>query len=131
MAGYRNGNKDACSGDSGGPLVVPVDGEYKLAGLVSWGSSKCNTYGAYTRVSDFESWINSNTGIEISYVPPVPTGDSIVCQGVATSSYSVGAIAGATAYEWQLLPSGAGTIQWEFRECISYMESVIYRGCYD
>ena len=59
MAGYRNGNKDACSGDSGGPLVVPVDGEYKLAGMVSWGSSKCNTYGAYTRVSDFESWISS------------------------------------------------------------------------
>ena len=23
MAGFRNGNKDACSGDSGGPLVVP------------------------------------------------------------------------------------------------------------
>lgn len=111
MAGYRNGNKDACSGDSGGPLVVPVDGEYKLAGLVSWGSSKCNTYGAYTRVSDFESWISSQTGIEISFVPPVPTGDSIVCQGVSTSSYSVGTIAGASAYEWQLLPSGAGTIQ--------------------
>ena len=44
-------------------------------------------------------------------MPPVPTGDSIVCQGVSTSSYSVGTIAGASAYEWQLLPSGAGTIQ--------------------
>ncbi len=110
MAGYKNGNKDACSGDSGGPLVVPVEGEYKLAGLVSWGSSRCNTYGAYTRVSDFESWISSNTGIEISYVPPVPSGDSIVCQGIATSRYSVGTIAGASAYEWQLQPSEAGTI---------------------
>jgi hypothetical protein len=110
MAGYKNGNKDACSGDSGGPLVVPVEGEYKLAGLVSWGSSKCNTYGAYTRVSDFESWISSNTGIEISYVPPVPSGDSIVCPTVPSSTYRVDAIAGASAYEWQLLPSEAGTI---------------------
>jgi secreted trypsin-like serine protease len=109
MAGYLNGNKDACNGDSGGPMVVPVDNEYKLAGLVSWGSS-CNTYGAYTRISIFESWINSKTGIEISYVPPVPSGDSIICQGVTTSQYRVAPIAGVTAYEWQLLPSEAGTI---------------------
>ena len=34
MAGYNNGNKDACSGDSGGPLVVPVGDEgFKVAGL--------------------------------------------------------------------------------------------------
>jgi hypothetical protein len=111
MAGYLNGNKDACSGDSGGPLVVPVDNGYKLAGIVSWGSRNCNTYGAYTRVSTFESWINSKTGIEISYVPPVPSGDSIICQGVASSQYSTGKIEGATLYEWQLLPSAAGTIQ--------------------
>jgi hypothetical protein len=110
MAGYRDGNKDACNGDSGGPLVVPVDNEYKLAGIVSWGSSNCNTYGAYTRVSLYESWIEANTGIEVAYVPPVPTGDSIVCQGVTTSKYSVGPIGATTAYEWQLLPSGAGTI---------------------
>jgi hypothetical protein len=111
MAGYKSGGQDACNGDSGGPLVVPVDNEYKLAGLVSWGSSNCNTYGAYTRVSIFESWINSKTGIEISYVPPVPSGDSIVCKGVTTSQYSVGTINAATAYEWQLLPTEAGTIQ--------------------
>ncbi len=110
MAGFHSGNKDACNGDSGGPLVVPVGSEYKLAGLVSWGSSTCDTYGAYTRVSLFESWISSNTGIEISFVPPVPAGDSIICKGVASSVYNVGSIAGATAYEWQLLPAVAGTI---------------------
>jgi secreted trypsin-like serine protease len=110
MAGFLNGNKDACSGDSGGPLVVPFGGGYKLAGIVSWGSSSCDTYGAYTRVSDFEQWISSNTGIEISYSPPVPAGDSIVCHGVASGQYTVGTVNGATAYEWQLLPLNAGTI---------------------
>ena len=110
MAGFLNGNKDACNGDSGGPLVVPVLGEYKLAGLVSWGSSNCNTYGAYTRVSDFESWIRTNTGIKSLYKPPVPVGDSIICQGTESSQYSVQPVSGATAYEWKLLPAEAGII---------------------
>jgi hypothetical protein len=111
MAGYRTGNKDACSGDSGGPFVVPVDGEYKLAGIVSWGSSNCNTYGAYTRIANYESWINSKTGIEITYFPPVPSGDSIVCQGATSGNYSVEPIDGTSEYEWQLTPAAAGSIQ--------------------
>jgi secreted trypsin-like serine protease len=109
MAGYLNGNKDACNGDSGGPLVVPVLGEYKLAGIVSWGSSNCNTYGAYTRVSDLENWIRSKTGIA-EFRPPAPVGDSIICQGTESSQYSVQPQAGATAYEWQLFPATAGVI---------------------
>lgn len=103
MAGYLNGNKDACNGDSGGPLVVPVSGEYRLAGIVSWGSATCNTYGAYTRVSDFGNWILKNTGF-------TPVGDSIVCQGVVSSSYSIAAVPGAASYQWVLSPSGAGVI---------------------
>jgi len=108
MAGYLNGNKDACNGDSGGPLVVPVLGEYKLAGLVSWGSSSCNTYGAYTNVSDMESWIRTKTGIARDFKPPSPSGDSIICQGTESSQYSVQAITGATSYEWNILPASAG-----------------------
>jgi hypothetical protein len=108
MAGYLNGNKDACSGDSGGPLVVPVSDEYKLAGIVSWGSSNCNTYGGYTRVSDFETWIRTNTGIEKEYKPPAPQGDTLICQGNETSQYYIEPIIGATNYEWILLPAGAG-----------------------
>jgi hypothetical protein len=110
MAGYRDGNKDACSGDSGGPLVVPVVGEYKLAGLVSWGSTDCNTYGAYTRLSLFESWITQKTGIEITFVAPVPQGDSIVCSGTSYTEYQAAAVAGASAYNWSLTPQSAGTI---------------------
>ena len=110
MAGYRNGNKDACSGDSGGPMVVSVNGENKLAGLVSWGSTNCDTYGAYTRISLFESWITQKTGIEITFVAPVPQGDSIVCYGTSNSEYLAAAIAGTSAYNWSLTPQGAGTI---------------------
>ena len=110
MAGFLNGNKDACNGDSGGPLVVPVLGEYKLAGLVSWGSNNCNTYGGYTRVSDFETWIRTKTGIARGYTPPSPIGNALICQGTESSQYSVQAVSGATAYEWKLLPSSAGVI---------------------
>jgi hypothetical protein len=110
MAGYLNGNKDACNGDSGGPLVVPVLGEYKLAGIVSWGSSNCNTYGAYTNVSAMESWIRTNSGISREFVPPAPSGSSIICQGTESSQYFIDPVPGATSYEWKILPSYAGTI---------------------
>jgi hypothetical protein len=108
MAGYLNGNKDACSGDSGGPLIVPVVDEYKVAGIVSWGSSNCNTYGGYTRVSYFENWIRANTGIAKEYRPPEPVGDTLVCQGEVSDQYSVENQVGATVYEWRLSPSSAG-----------------------
>ena len=110
MAGYLNGNKDACNGDSGGPLVVPVLGEYKLAGIVSWGSQNCDTYGAYTRVSDFIDWIKTNTELPIDFRPAEPRGDSIICQGTESSQYSVPVVAGATVYEWALYPASAGII---------------------
>ncbi|MGE5421551.1 MAG: trypsin-like serine protease [Chloroflexota bacterium] len=110
MAGYKDGNKDACSGDSGGPLVVSVLGELRLAGIVSWGSSKCNTYGAYTRVSLFDQWIRNNTGIQPLLKPPVPAGDTIVCQGQVTGRYTVGTVTGISSYEWRLLPQQAGSV---------------------
>lgn len=112
MAGYLNGNKDACSGDSGGPMVVPVFEEYKIAGIVSWGSATCSTYGGYTRVSGMESWIRLKTGIPKEYTPPVPVGDTLVCSGVISSQYSVSAIANASAYEWKISPAGAGVVTW-------------------
>ena len=114
MAGYLNGNKDACSGDSGGPMSVYVDGEYKLAGIVSWGSTKCDTYGGYTRVSDLETWIRNMTGI-YDYTPAIPAGDSLVCEGTRSSDYTEELVSSALAYEWKLLPSNAGFISfnWE------------------
>jgi len=110
MAGYFNGNKDACNGDSGGPLVVPVFGEYKLAGIVSWGSTNCDTYGAYTRVSDFEDWIRTKTGIVSDFRPSVPVGDNVVCQGEMTTAYSTSSVPTASDYHWELFPVQSGTI---------------------
>lgn len=110
MAGYKDGNKDACNGDSGGPMVVEVLGEYRLAGLVSWGSSECDTYGAYTNVSLFEEWIRSNTGIDPPLIPPAITGDTVVCSGSASTSYTVNPTPGTESYEWVLLPDEAGGI---------------------
>jgi secreted trypsin-like serine protease len=103
MAGYLNGNKDACNGDSGGPLIVPVAGSFKVAGIVSWGSQACDTYGAYTRVSLFENWIRVNTGIGL-------VGDTLICNGVVSSQYTIGNVPVATVYQWKLTPSNAGTV---------------------
>ncbi len=111
MAGYLNGNKDACNGDSGGPLVVPVLDEYKLAGIVSWGSSKCNTYGAYTRASLFTDWIKSKTGI-ITFLPAEPKGETVICDPSEPAVYTVAEVPSASSYEWRLFPSTAGTITW-------------------
>ena len=110
MAGFLNGNKDACSGDSGGPMVVPVLGEYKLDGIVSWGSQNCDTYGAYTRVSDFDTWISTNTGLPKAFVAPIPIGDSVICHGVLSSQYSIVDSPPATTFEWRLFPADAGVI---------------------
>lgn len=61
-AGFSAGGKDSCNGDSGGPLMVPspVGPGMMLAGLVSFGGGVCaapNTYGIYTRVSNFRNYV--------------------------------------------------------------------------
>ncbi len=125
MAGYRDGNKETCSGDSGGPMVVPVAGEYKIAGIVSWGNSTCSTYSGFTQVSAFESWIRTKTGIA-EYTPPVPSGAAVVCEGTLSGSYTVSPVAGATAYEWDLFPGEAGNITWNSGDATVSWDSRFY-----
>lgn len=64
-AGYRNGaRRDVCNGDSGGPLMARVGGGgYQQVGIISWGAScsDVGSFGAYTRLSKYKSWINSKT----------------------------------------------------------------------
>ncbi len=65
-AGYAEGEQDACSGDSGGPLLVPDGaGGFRQAGITSWGDgcARPNKYGVYTRISNYDTWIEEISGL--------------------------------------------------------------------
>jgi len=61
-AGDPNGGQDACQGDSGGPLMLRKRGRWVQIGIVSWGvgCARPNTYGLYTRLTEFLDWIQEN-----------------------------------------------------------------------
>ncbi|XP_075122001.1 chymotrypsin-like elastase family member 1 [Leptodactylus fuscus] len=59
-----DGVKSSCNGDSGGPLNCAVNGVYQVHGIVSFGSTLGCNYkqkpSVFTKVSSYNSWINSN-----------------------------------------------------------------------
>ncbi|XP_041828488.1 chymotrypsin-like protease CTRL-1 [Melanotaenia boesemani] len=64
-AGLRTGGKGPCQGDGGGPLVIKQDNRWILAGIPIFGvgCAKPNFPTVYTRVSQYETWINSFVSI--------------------------------------------------------------------
>ncbi|XP_069044036.1 uncharacterized protein [Lepisosteus oculatus] len=64
-AGVLEGRKDFCQGDTGGPLVCKQGSSWVQAGVVSFTESCASTTlpGVYTRVSQFQNWINQLVGL--------------------------------------------------------------------
>ncbi len=88
-AGTGTGDKDTCFGDSGGPLIV-FDSEsksWRQAGITSWGFGCAlpDTYGVYTRVQDYATFISDTICSATETPAPVTLSLSIDNQAVSSS----------------------------------------------
>ncbi|XP_041673434.1 transmembrane protease serine 9-like [Cheilinus undulatus] len=130
-AGLEDGGRDSCQGDSGGPMVSKQNGRWLLVGAVSFGRgcAEPNFPGVYARVSQYQTWINSqivtnqpsyitftSTGtdgdlsVNCAGLPPAPTNPPttpapVVCGQAPLNSRIVGGSSVATAGVWPWMAS--------------------------
>ncbi|XP_036003890.1 prostasin, partial [Fundulus heteroclitus] len=88
-AGFTEGGKDSCQGDSGGPMVSKQNSRWIQSGIVSFGKDCAlpNFPGVYSRVSQYQAWINSQiTSNPPGFITYTSTGSdsdlSVSCSGL-------------------------------------------------
>uniref|UniRef100_A0A3Q1K579 Peptidase S1 domain-containing protein n=1 Tax=Anabas testudineus TaxID=64144 RepID=A0A3Q1K579_ANATE len=88
-AGVLAGGKGSCQGDSGGPMVSKQGSVWIQSGIVSFGlgCARPNLPGVYTRVSHYQSWIDSYIDLDkpgfVLFTPSGPdTDSSYTCRGL-------------------------------------------------
>lgn len=88
IAFYQPGS-GAAPGDSGGPAVVFNGTTPILIGVSSWGYYPKDQYPTiYTKVINYATWINQNTGVPLGVVNPQIAGPNIICSSSATYTLS-------------------------------------------
>ncbi|XP_038594672.1 serine protease 33-like [Micropterus salmoides] len=128
-AGLNVGGKGICQGDGGGPLVSKQGGRWIQGGITSFLSNKgCavpNIPSGYTRVSQYQSWINSQITINqpgfITFTstgtdgdlsvtcPALPPPIAQVCGQPTLNTKIVGGLVGsAGSWPWQASLQSSG-----------------------
>ncbi len=58
---------DTCTGDSGGPALLRLpDGQWRLAGVTSYGAADCGEGGFYARVDNGLAWVEQTSGLDVT-----------------------------------------------------------------